>query len=242
MSCWRADRVPAPATGPPSKTSLHVNHPGVAFKTQRDLREFVLSFVRWIVTTHADSILVNREAVVGGLTRVEDFEKATPVDIKVYNKDRNMRLSYSRKAGVGKLPLLPMDPNTTLEDALWSSLVCHSMPADPAQWLSYKEHPECVALEPASRKRRAAEVALPDPPARNGSIPTRPAAPLVVTSAEYGGTEPGFKGTWAQMSPKVADAPDAGGRAGAGESHRRRRWRDPPWSQRHGRPLRSGHE
>ena len=207
MSAWRADSVPAPASGAPSKTSLHVNHPGVAFKTQRDLREFVLRFVRWIVTTHADSILVNKEAPgAGNLTRVEDFDKATPVDVKVYNKDRNMRLSYSRKPGVGKLPLLPMDPNTTREDALWSSLVCYSMPADPAEWLSYNDHPECAALGSPSRKRRAAELALPDRPTRNGSIPTGPAAPLVVTSAEDGGAEPGFKGTWAQMSPKVADA------------------------------------
>ena len=219
MSAWRADSVPAPASGAPTKTSIHVNHPGVAFKTQRDLREFVLRFVRWIVTTRADSILVNRDAGClqrhfgpGGMARVEDFDKATPVDVKVYNKDRNMRLSYSRKPGVGKLPLLPMDPNTTLEDALWSSLVCYSMPADPAEWLSYNDHYECVALEPGSRKRRAVEASLPNRSAWKGWTATWSEASLLVASAETGFPAGGavdyanFKGTFAELPPKEADA------------------------------------
>ncbi len=153
---WRADSVPAPPNGPPRKTSVHVNHSGVAFKTQRDLREFVLRFVRWIVDVHPGSLLVNRQALpaAGARWTLDDFRRASPIDVRVYNKDRNMRLSYSRKAGQGKLPLLPMDPNTSLEDALWSSLVCYSMPSDPTCWLSFSKHTACEEVSPVSRKRK----------------------------------------------------------------------------------------
>ena len=154
MAAWRADRVPAPASGVASKMSIHVNHPGVTFKQPRDLREFVLRWVRWIVQTHPESLLVRMGAAASDLVQADDFNKASPIDTSVYNKDRNMRLSHSRKPG--KLPLVPMDPSTTPEDALWSSLVCYSMPRDPAEWHSYKdgEHYEVAALEPASKKRR----------------------------------------------------------------------------------------
>ena len=192
MAAWRADRVPAPAKGAPTKMSIHVNHPGVAFKEQRDLREFVLRWVRWIVKTHPKSALVRAGAVPSDLVRADDFMKVSPIDTSVYNKDRNMRLSHSRKPR--KQPLMPMDPNTTPEDALWSSLCCYSMPSDPAEWLSYKdgEHHEVEALEPANKKRKA-PAPLPD---------RMRAPPIIVRSAEAGDDSTGFKGTVCQLPPK----------------------------------------
>ena len=183
LSYWYADLVPAPADGAPTKTSLHINCPSIAFTTQRDLDEFVHRFVRWIVTTHNDSVLVNKEQASAGLTCANDFKKATPIDCAIYNKDRKMRLTYSRKHGAGRLPLQPMDSNTTPEQALWASLTCYSMPADAGLWHSYTEHTECNALNPGSRKRKAAAV------------------PLIVTSAEPA-VEPDLKGTIAVLPPK----------------------------------------
>lgn len=218
MRAWRADSVPAPVPqGQPSaapgatKTSIHINHPGVAFATQRDLREFVLRFVRWIVTTHSDSILVSKGATASSLLAVADFTKVTPIDVAVYNKDRNMRLSYARKPG--KQPLLPMDKSTALEDALWSSLVCYSMTPDSAAWLSYREHPECAALEPTRKRKSAGSDGAPGRPV---PLPGRGAAavvprlqnwliataerPPVVTGAE-------FKGTLVDLPPKSTVEP-----------------------------------
>ena len=148
MSGWHADHACTP-----TKTSVHVNHIGAAFTKQQDLREFVLRWVKWIVNTHPDSMLVNEAASTNGLNSVDDFVKTSPIDVRVYNKDRNMRCSYSRKPG-GHL-LIPMKANTDQVDALWSSLVCYSMPADPAHWLSYDEHTECAALETKKAPNRA---------------------------------------------------------------------------------------
>ncbi len=153
MTRWRADKVPAPATGARDKTSMHINLPSVAFRTQRDMQEFMLRFVRWIVDTQPGSILVDRD-----LDRTKlNLKTATPIDAAVFSSNRNMRCTYSRKAARGKLPLLPMDPATTREDALWSSLVCYSMSTNPDDWVGYDTHPECDKIAPSSARAKAAK-------------------------------------------------------------------------------------
>ena len=212
MSGWHADKVPAPASGEAKKVSLHINHTSVAFKKQRDLHEFVLRWVRWIVKTQLVSLLVRVGSVADELVRVEDFTRATPIDVTVYNKDRNMRLSGSRKPG--KLPLVPMDYTTSTVDALWASLVCYSVPSDPAAWLSYKEgeHYEVAALGPAGKKRKAAE------PLANW---VRRPPPIIVSSAETrnapsANDSSGFKGTVCQLPPTESAATQAVEHCGAG--------------------------
>ena len=154
MTRWRADKVPAPEGSEAAariKTSMHINHPGVAFRTQQDMQEFVLRFARWIVNTHPNSILVSKDIARAARKGKFNLRTATPIDAGVFSTNRNMRCSYSRKAAKGKLPLIPMDPNTTLEDALWSSLVCYSMSPDPNDWVGYDTHTECMAISPSAR-------------------------------------------------------------------------------------------
>ena len=90
--------------------SLHVNHPGVALRTGRDQREFVLRLVRWIAETHPDSVPINKVQAAAGPC-IEDFDKVSPIDCRVYNNPwftcvarqragRSTRGSYS-------LPLIP---------------------------------------------------------------------------------------------------------------------------------------
>ena len=153
MTRWRADKVPAPVVGAREKTSMHFNLPSVAFRTTLDLHEFTLRFVRWLVENYPASILVGRAVDSDGKV---NLRVATPIDVGVFTRNRNMRMSFSQKAQKGKLPLIPMDPNTTMEDALWSSLVSYSMSPDPNDWVSYKEHTECDTISPPSSDRAKA--------------------------------------------------------------------------------------
>lgn len=197
MSGWFADAVPPPATGAARKTSLHINITTVAFKRTVDLHEFVLRWVKWMVQTHPGSCLVRPGATADELRSEDEFTKASPVDVTVYNADRNMRLSGSRKPN--GLPLVPMDSQTSLADALWASLPAYSMPADPATWLSYTEHTECTAISPAAHSGKRKASAVP---------------PIVVSSAESAAAASSdyssFKGTICTLPPKESDDPEAG--------------------------------
>ena len=154
MTRWRADKVPAPAEGSRKKTSMHFNHPGIAFRSALDMQEFILRYVRWIVTNHPTSTLVGRAIDSKGKL---NLRLATPIDVAVFTPNRNMRMSYSQKGQKGKLPLIPLDPATTLEDALWSSLVCYSMSPNPSDWVGYDEHPECDVISPSSSRAKTAK-------------------------------------------------------------------------------------
>ena len=202
MASWRADCVPAPEKGAPSKTSIHINHPGCTFATPEDLHEFVLRFVWWLVATHPDNILVSPGASLDMLKRQDDYKNASPIDVTVYSKNRKMRLAHASKPG--KLSLMPMDPHTTPEDALWSSLVSYSMPADPATWLSYKEHTECDRVRLSSsnssvgKKRSAQRDDAVEPVEK-----VQHTSEIVVASAEAGDLAvPDFKGTVCVLPPK----------------------------------------
>ena len=204
MTGWYADFVPAPESGAREKTSLHINHIGVAFKRQVDLREFVLRLVRWTVKNHPESVLARLGTDAALMKTQDQFKKSTPIDVSVYNADRNMRLSGACKPG--KLALVPMNPATTTVEALWASLTCYSMPADPAQWFSYNdgEHYEIAALGSVSKKRSAAAAGVVEPATKVQR--TGQTSEIVVMSAETGLDVDYDKGTVCVLPGKTAEA------------------------------------
>ena len=200
-SMWRADKVPAPEEGPRSKTSLHVNHPGCAFRTARDMHEFMLRFVRWIVGTHPDSTLVSEKARAAVAVGVDiELTTATPIDLTVYNSYRNMRCAFSRKAGRGKLPLMPMDPSTDCVDALWSSLTSYSMSADPSDWHGFDDHTEVSAISPEGKAKAKAVKRSLERGASSGEPATKP--PRVERAGEHDAAgDPGRALTYPPTTP-----------------------------------------